>query len=113
MSRQKILVVEDEPDIRELLEHALGREGFDVNAVGDGSEALAAARRDLPDLMLLDLMLPGTDGLSVCRQVRDDPATAGISVIMVTAKGEESDVVLGLGLGADDYVIKPFKPNEL
>jgi len=113
MSRQKILVVEDEPDIRELLEHALGREGFDVTCVGDGNAALTAARRESPDLMLLDLMLPGIDGLAVCRRLREDPATAGISIIMVTAKGEESDVVLGLGLGADDYVAKPFKPNEL
>lgn len=113
MSRQKILIVEDEPDIRELLEHALGREGYAVESVGDGTAGLAAAAKMLPDLVLLDLMLPGTDGLAVCRQLRDDPVTAGIRIIMVTAKGEESDVVLGLGLGADDYVAKPFKPNEL
>jgi two-component system phosphate regulon response regulator PhoB len=113
MSRQRILIVEDEPDIRELLEHTLGREGFDVTAVGDGNAALATARRDLPDMIVLDLMLPGTDGLEVCRRLKDDAATSGIAIIMVTAKGEESDIVLGLGLGADDYVAKPFKPNEL
>jgi two-component system phosphate regulon response regulator PhoB len=113
MPRQKVLIVEDEPDIRELLEHTLGREGFDVTSVGDGTTGLAAARRDIPDLVLLDLMLPGMDGLDVCRQLRNDRSTAGISIIMVTAKGEESDVVLGLGIGADDYVAKPFKPNEL
>jgi len=113
MSKPRILVVEDEPDIRELLQYSLSREGWDVAAVGDGRAALAAARSQPPDVMLLDLMLPGTDGLEVCRQIRADRSTADVAVIMLTAKGEESDVVLGLGLGADDYVLKPFKPNEL
>ena len=113
MSRPRILILEDEPDIREILEHALKRDGFDVVSASDGRAGLAAARRLVPDLVLLDLMLPGIDGLEICRQLRSDPSTAGIALIMVTAKGEESDVVLGLGLGADDYVAKPFKPHEL
>lgn len=113
MSRPRILILEDEPDIREILEYALKRDGFDVISATDGQAGLAAARRLVPDLILLDLMLPGMDGLEVCRQIRGDPSTAGIALIMVTAKGEESDVVLGLGLGADDYIAKPFKPHEL
>ena len=113
MSRPRILILEDEPDIREILEYALKRDGFDVISAADGQAGLAAARRLVPDLILLDLMLPGMDGLEVCRQIRADASTAGIAVIMVTARGEESDVVLGLGLGADDYISKPFKPHEL
>jgi DNA-binding response OmpR family regulator len=113
MAKPRILILEDEPDIRELLEYALRREGFDVTSVGDGNSGLASARRLVPDLILLDLMLPGMDGLEVCRRLRAEPATAGTALIMVTAKGEEPDVVLGLGLGADDYVAKPFKPSEL
>jgi len=113
MSRPRILILEDEPDIREILEYALKRDGFDVISAADGQAGLAAARRLVPDLILLDLMLPGMDGLEVCRQIRADSSTAGIAVIIVTAKGEESDVVLGLGLGADDYIAKPFKPHEL
>lgn len=113
MSRPRILILEDEPDIREILEYALKRDGFDVISATDGQAGLAAARRLVPDLILLDLMLPGMDGLEVCRQIRGDPSTSGIALIMVTAKGEESDVVLGLGLGADDYIAKPFKPHEL
>jgi len=113
MSKPKILIVEDDADIRELLQYSLAREGNDVVVAADGRAALVAARRMLPDLVLLDLMLPGTDGLEVCRQLRGERATAGAAIIMVTAKGEESDVVLGLGLGADDYVLKPFKTNEL
>lgn len=113
MSKPKVLVVEDDTDIRELLQYSLAREGCEVTVAAEGKGALAAARRTVPDLVLLDLMLPGTDGLEVCRQLRTDRATAGSAIIMVTAKGEESDVVLGLGLGADDYVLKPFKTNEL
>jgi DNA-binding response OmpR family regulator len=113
MSRPRILILEDEPDIREILEYALRREGFDIVSAGDGTTGLATARRLVPDLVLLDLMLPGIDGLEICRQLRADPATASTALIMVTAKGEEADVVLGLGLGADDYVSKPFKPKEL
>ena len=113
MSRTRILVVEDDADIRELLQYNLAREGHEVTLAADGRAALAAARRQPPDLVLLDLMLPGLDGLEVCRQLRAERATSGAAIIMVTAKGEESDVVLGLGLGADDYVVKPFKANEL
>ncbi len=113
MSRSKILIVDDEPDILELLNYSLTRDGYDVATAADGQAALAAARRVVPDLVLLDLMLPGMDGLEVCRRLRADGAAAGAAIIMVSAKGEESDVVLGLGLGADDYIAKPFKPNEL
>ncbi|MGQ0554266.1 MAG: response regulator [Planctomycetota bacterium] len=113
MTQLKILIVDDEPDIREILQYTLAREGYEVLTAGDGKAALVAARRHLPAVMLLDLMLPGADGLEVCRQIRAEPSTAGIAILMVTAKGEESDVVLGLGLGADDYIAKPFKPNEL
>jgi two-component system phosphate regulon response regulator PhoB len=110
---EKIVVIEDEPDILELLQFNLGREGYEVAAAGTGSEGLATVRRETPDLVLLDLLLPGVDGLDVCRQLRADPETRDVPIIMVTAKGEESDVVLGLGLGADDYVQKPFSPREL
>ena len=113
MSKPKILIVEDDSDIRELLQYSLAREGHEVAVAADGKTALTTAKRLVPDLVLLDLMLPGVDGLEVCRQLRSDRATAGSAIIMVTAKGEESDVVLGLGLGADDYVLKPFKTNEI
>ncbi len=109
----KILVVEDEPDIREVLEYNLAREGFRVIACGDGAEGVDAARREAPALILLDLMLPGIDGVEACRLLKQDPITTDIPVIMVTAKSEESDVVLGLGVGADDYIAKPFSPKEL
>lgn len=111
--RESILVVEDEEDILEVIQYNLSREGYRVTGVRDGERGLDRARRDAPDLVLLDLMLPGLDGLTVCRRLKDDPLTRTIPVVMVTAKGEESDVVLGLGLGADDYVVKPFSPREL
>jgi two-component system phosphate regulon response regulator PhoB len=110
---EKIVVIEDEPDILELMQFNLRREGYQVLAAGTGSEGLATVRRESPDLVLLDLLLPGVDGLDVCRRLRADPETREVPIIMVTAKGEESDVVLGLGLGADDYVAKPFSPREL
>ena len=113
MSQGKIVVVEDEADIREILEYTLDREGFQVVSAADGKEGLEAARKTLPDLVLLDLMLPGMDGLEVCRRLKSDEDMQEIAVLMLTAKGEESDVVLGLGLGADDYVQKPFSPKEL
>jgi DNA-binding response OmpR family regulator len=113
MTKPKILIIEDEPDIRELLQYNLSRDGCEATAVADGKTGIAAARRLAPDLVLLDLMLPGMDGLEVCRKLRSDTATAGVAIIMVTARGEESDVVLGLGLGADDYITKPFKANEM
>jgi len=112
-NRQLVLVVEDEADILEVIQYNLSREGFRVSGVRDGAEAVEAVRRQNPDLVLLDLMLPGLDGLEVCRRLKADPVTRGIPIVMVTAKGEESDIVLGLGLGADDYVAKPFSPREL
>jgi two-component system phosphate regulon response regulator PhoB len=113
LSGEKIVVIEDEPDILEVLQFNLSREGYEVASAGTGSEGLATVRRETPDLVLLDLLLPGVGGLDVCRQLRSDPETRDVPIIMVTAKGEESDVVLGLGLGADDYVQKPFSPREL
>lgn len=113
MDKGKIVVVEDEADIREILEYALGKEGFRVAAAKDGREGLALVQKELPDLVLLDLMMPGMDGLEVCRELKNRDETEEIAVVMLTAKGEESDIVLGLGLGADDYVLKPFSPKEL
>lgn len=113
MAKQHIVIIEDEPDILEVLAYSLGREGFEVHSAMDGSEGLALVRRQQPDLVLLDLMLPGMDGVELCAAIRRDPATTRIPVIMVTAKGEESDIVLGLGVGADDYITKPFSPREL
>jgi two-component system, OmpR family, alkaline phosphatase synthesis response regulator PhoP len=108
-----VLVVEDEPDIRGLIVHHLVREGFRVRAVGSGAEALARVKAVAPDLVVLDLMLPGMDGLEVCRRLRAEPTTAGVPIIMLTAKADEVDRVVGLEMGADDYVVKPFSPKEL
>ncbi|MFQ5670722.1 MAG: response regulator [Acidobacteriota bacterium] len=113
MTQTTILVVEDEPDILEAMEHNLAREGFRVLAARDGAEGLRLARERAPGLLLLDLMLPRMDGLEVCRVLKEDPATRALPIIIVSAKDAESDVVLGLGLGADDYVAKPFSPREL
>lgn len=113
MSKPRILTIEDEPDIVTVVEYNLSREGFDVITAADGEAGLRTAARERPDLVLLDLLLPGIDGLEICRQLKLDAATRAIPVIMVTSKGEESDVVLGLGMGADDYVVKPFSPKEL
>ncbi len=113
MSRKTVLVVEDEEDIRELVTYNLETEGYRVIGVATGEEAITAVGNQLPDMILLDLMLPGTNGLDVCRMLKGNSETQGIPVIMVTAKGEESDIVVGLELGADDYVVKPFSPKEL
>lgn len=113
MPDYKILVVEDHKDTRELLKYNLAAAGFDVAAAEDGGEGLERAKGFQPDLVLLDLMLPGMDGLEVCRKLKQDPGTAGVPVIMLTAKGEEIDRIVGLELGADDYVVKPFSPREL
>jgi two-component system phosphate regulon response regulator PhoB len=113
MSKERVLVIEDEPDILEMIRYNLDREGYRVSAVVNGEDGFERAQQDAPDLVLLDLMLPGLDGLEICRRLKGDPVTRGIPIIMVTAKGDESDVVLGLGLGADDYVSKPFSPKEL
>lgn len=111
--QQKIVVIEDETDIADLVAYNLEREGLAVTVVNRGDEALDVIRSVKPDLILMDLMLPGLDGLTICQQVRRSPLTAGIPVIMVSAKTEESDVVIGLGLGADDYIQKPFSIREL
>jgi len=113
MPSQTILVVEDEENILELIRYNLAKEGYRVICAPNGEQGLEAARSELPDLILLDLMLPGLDGLAVCRELKREPETQDISVIMVTARGEESDVVRGLELGADDYVTKPFSPKVL
>ncbi len=113
MPEETILVVDDEEDILELVRHHLKREGYDTRCAETGEEALQAVRAERPDLIVLDLLLPGVDGLEVCRRLKGDPDTAGIPVVMLTAKGEESDIVAGLELGADDYVTKPFSPKVL
>jgi DNA-binding response OmpR family regulator len=109
----RILVIEDEPDIQVLVRYHLEKDQHNVTVVASGDDGLHEARRQAYDLVLLDLMLPDKDGLEVCRQLRARDATARVPIIMVTAKGEESDVVVGLGMGADDYVTKPFRIKEL
>ncbi|GAB6093825.1 response regulator transcription factor [Desulfatiferula olefinivorans] len=113
MSEKYILVVDDEEDILELVSYNLMREGFRVRCVETGEKALTAARSEPPDLMVLDLMLPGLGGLDVTRELKRDKASADIPILMLTAKGEEADVVTGLEMGADDYVTKPFSPKIL
>lgn len=108
-----LLLVEDDQDLREVLTLTFEREGFDVLAVENGEAALGKAARGAVDIVVLDIMLPGIDGIEVCQQLRAEPSTAHLPVLMVTAKAEESDVVLGLGVGADDYVTKPARPREL
>lgn len=111
--RHKVLVVEDEPEIRELIRFNLEREGFAVEEAGTGNEGLDRITRRAPDLVILDLMLPGMPGLEICRAVRANAQTAALPILIVTAKGTELDRVLGLEMGADDYVVKPFSPREL
>jgi len=113
MKKSKIVVIEDEVDILEVINYNLSKEGFDVCSALDGEEGLALIKKEAPDLVLLDLMLPGLDGIEICRKLKTDYSTHSIPIIMVTAKGEESDIVLGLGMGADDYMVKPFRPREL
>jgi DNA-binding response OmpR family regulator len=105
--------VDDEPEAVELVEFNLKQAGFDVISAADGAEALTKARAELPDLVVLDLMLPEIDGLEICRMLRRDPATAGLPIIMLTAKAAEIDRIIGLEVGADDYITKPFSPREL
>jgi len=109
----RVLLVEDETDLQELLRYNLRREGMKVEIADTGEDALRQVHDDPPDLILLDLMLPRMDGLEVCRRLKRDPATAAIPIVMVTAKGEEADIVTGLELGADDYITKPFSPRVL
>ena len=113
MSRKKLIIIEDEPDILELLSYNLKRDGHEVSTASDGLSGLALVKREKPDLVLLDLMLPGMDGLEICASIKKDPQTQNTLIIMLTAKSEESDIVLGLGVGADDYIAKPFSPREL
>jgi DNA-binding response OmpR family regulator len=109
----RVLVVEDDPDIANLLAHALRKHGFAPSVLHSGAEVVPEVRRAPPDLLLLDVMLPGRDGLEICRALRGDPATAGVPIILLTARAEEGDRIAGLDLGADDYVTKPFSPNEV
>ena len=109
----KVLIVEDDPDIVDILSYNLKQADLKVTSVPDGSSALAEVKRRLPDLILLDLMLPKVDGLEVCRLLKGDPETKNVPIIMITAKGEEVDRIVGLELGADDYIIKPFSPREV
>jgi two-component system alkaline phosphatase synthesis response regulator PhoP len=109
----RILVVEDDRDIADLIVHYLTHAGHEADVLTSGAEALPSARRQVPDVLILDRMLPGLDGLEVCRAMRSDPTTAGVPIIMLTARAEESDRIVGLELGADDYVTKPFSPKEL
>ncbi len=110
----KVLVVEDEPTVRDVVEHALAREGIETAAVGDGEAALERLRgEETFDLVILDVMLPGMDGVSVCRELRAGQANRDIPVLMLTARDDETSVVVGLEVGADDYVTKPFRPREL
>ncbi len=111
--RPTVLVVEDDADIRELLRFNLEREGFAVEEAGDGGEALRLVDRRVPELLVLDLMLPGMPGLEVCRKIRSTPQIANLPILVATAKAAEVDRVLGLEMGADDYVVKPFSPREL
>lgn len=111
--KEKILIVEDEKDIVKMLDYNLKKEGYRTIAAADGEDALDSAKRQNPDLIILDLMLPGMDGLEVCKHLKKEPKTAHIPIIMLTAKAQEADKVIGLELGADDYVTKPFSPREL
>ena len=113
MVKQKILVVDDEEDILELLKFNLSREGYQVLCAVSGEQALRLVRSENPDLIMLDLMLPGIDGLEVTRRLKNDPDTKNLPIVMLTAKGEEADIVTGLELGADDYITKPFSPRVL
>jgi len=113
MSRTFITVVEDEPAIADVLQYNLEREGFEVEVVERGDRVMPAVHRRVPDLILLDLMLPGLDGLELARQLRRDEKTAAVPIVMVTAKDEEVDRIVGLELGADDYVTKPFSAREV
>jgi DNA-binding response OmpR family regulator len=113
MAAKRILVVDDEPDIVELCSYNLRKEGYDVSSAPDGEAALGKIRKEKFDLVLLDLMLPGLQGVELCRIIRNDKATASLPIIMLTAKTEELDKILGLEMGADDYVTKPFSPREL
>ena len=113
MTRERILLIEDEPDIAEVLQYNLEKEGFHVEMARRGDTGLDSIRKDAPDLILLDLMLPGIDGLELTRLLKRDTATSRLPIVMLTARGEEVDRIVGLELGADDYISKPFSPREV
>lgn len=113
MAKETLLIVDDEPDILELLSFNLEKEGYRVFTAATGEAALAGVKAAVPDLVLLDLMLPGTDGLEVCRRLKQDTLTHNVPILIVTAKGEDTDIVAGLEVGADDYITKPFSPKVL
>jgi two-component system, OmpR family, phosphate regulon response regulator PhoB len=113
MTNERILLIEDEPDIAEVLQYNLEKEGFFVETARRGDNGIEAVRREAPDLILLDLMLPGMDGLELTRLLKRDGATARVPIVMLTARGEEIDRIVGLELGADDYITKPFSPREV
>ena len=113
MNRAHILVVDDEADLLELVQYNLAAAGYDVTCVGSGEEAMAAVGSARPDLVVLDVLLPGMDGLDVCKTLKGDVQTSAIPIVMLTARGEEADIVTGLEVGADDYLTKPFSPREL
>jgi two-component system, OmpR family, alkaline phosphatase synthesis response regulator PhoP len=113
MARSNILIIDDEKDLIELVRYNLEKEGYRVTSACDGESGLTAAMQTLPDLIIIDLMLPGIDGLEVCRRLRSESRTAQIPMLMLTAKSAEADRIVGLELGADDYVTKPFSPREL
>ncbi len=113
MHTKKILIVDDEPDLAELVSYNLKKEGFEVSSASDGEEALKKIRKGNFNLVILDLMLPGIQGMELCRILRNDPKTKHLPIIMLTAKGEDVDKILGLEMGADDYIAKPFSPREL
>jgi two-component system phosphate regulon response regulator PhoB len=113
MNQSRILVVEDDHDIAQLLAITMKKAGFEVAVSESGNEALTLIRRHPPDLLILDLMLPGIDGFEVCKEIKREPRTAAVPVLILTARGEEIDRIIGLELGADDYVVKPFSPREL
>jgi two-component system alkaline phosphatase synthesis response regulator PhoP len=113
MAQAHILVVDDEPDLLELVHYTLTRASYQVVCVKSGEEAMAQVRSQPPDLVVLDVLLPGLDGLEICRLLKQDPRTASLPIIMLTARSEEADIVAGLELGADDYLTKPFSPRVL
>lgn len=113
MSKEKILVVDDEQDLVKLIRYHLEKDGYKVITAYNGDDALFLTRKERPELIILDLMLPGIDGLEVCRKLKADQEFAHTAIIMLTAKGEETDITMGLKLGADDYMTKPFSPKEL
>jgi two-component system, OmpR family, alkaline phosphatase synthesis response regulator PhoP len=112
-AKPRVLVVDDEDDLLELVRYNLAKDGYEVECVGSGEQALLSARTNPPDLVVLDLMLPAVDGLEVCRRLKADAKTRDVLIVMLTAKGEEADMVAGLERGADDYIAKPFSPRVL